>query len=137
MLKKPKKTKTSQIQSKIKCLKPEQTWSGLSPVKQNMPIWSMMCCQLRLDPSLARPATSFSLIVMILSAIPFTSPNLKINQKFSSINCYYCISYQVVLAQFLLLSISLLFLWVPVILSWQVESLYASDHKHLKSEHKI
>lgn len=96
----------------------------------------MMCCQLRLDPSLARPATSFSLIVMILSAIPFTSPNLKINQKFSAINCYYCISYQVVLTQFVMLSISLPFPWVPVILSLQVKSLYVSHHKDLKSEQK-
>ena len=36
-----------------------------------------MCSQLRVDPSLAKPSLSFCLIVMILSAIPLTSCNLK------------------------------------------------------------
>jgi hypothetical protein len=76
------------------------TWSGERPEKQNMPIWSVMCFQLRFDPytsgshpkltnhnytytctqndahtrtSLARLATSFWRIVMIRSAMPFTS----------------------------------------------------------------
>jgi len=53
------------------------TWSGLSPVKQNMPIWSVMCCQFWEEPSFLSPACSLSLIVMIRSAIDFTSPNLQ------------------------------------------------------------
>lgn len=34
------------------------TCSGFSPVKQNMPIWSVMCCQLWEDPSFLRLDTS-------------------------------------------------------------------------------
>merc|ERR1719315_723898 len=51
------------------------TCSGVMPVKQNIPIWSVMCCQLRVDPLLASPSLSCVLIVMILSAMVFTSTN--------------------------------------------------------------
>uniref|UniRef100_A0A8C9XQ98 Uncharacterized protein n=1 Tax=Sander lucioperca TaxID=283035 RepID=A0A8C9XQ98_SANLU len=42
-----------------------RTCSGLRPVKQNIPIWSVTCCQLWVEPSFFRPATSSSLILMI------------------------------------------------------------------------
>uniref|UniRef100_A0A667YSE9 Uncharacterized protein n=1 Tax=Myripristis murdjan TaxID=586833 RepID=A0A667YSE9_9TELE len=35
-----------------------------------MPIWSMTCCQLWLEPSFFRPATSCSLILMMRLAMP-------------------------------------------------------------------
>uniref|UniRef100_A0A3Q1IE89 Uncharacterized protein n=1 Tax=Anabas testudineus TaxID=64144 RepID=A0A3Q1IE89_ANATE len=38
-----------------------------------IPIWSMTCCQLWLEPSFFRPATSCSLILMMRLAIPWTS----------------------------------------------------------------
>ena len=53
------------------------TCSGFSPVKQNMPIWSMTCFQFRVEPSFFRLATSSSLIVMMRLAIPCTSPSLE------------------------------------------------------------
>jgi len=52
------------------------TCSCLRPVKQNMPIWSMTCCQLLVEPSFCRPATSCSLILMIRLAMPWTSSSL-------------------------------------------------------------
>lgn len=52
------------------------TWSGFSPVKQNMPIWSMTCCQFWVEPSFFRLATNSSLIVMMRLAMPCTSPSL-------------------------------------------------------------
>uniref|UniRef100_A0A3Q4BLT8 Uncharacterized protein n=1 Tax=Mola mola TaxID=94237 RepID=A0A3Q4BLT8_MOLML len=53
------------------------TCSGLRPVKQNIPIWSMTCCQLWVEPSFFRPATSCSLILMMRLAIPWTSSSLE------------------------------------------------------------
>lgn len=47
------------------------------PVKQNMPIWSVMCDHSRDDPSFARLERSSWRIEMILSAIPLTSANLE------------------------------------------------------------
>uniref|UniRef100_A0A672HYC9 Uncharacterized protein n=1 Tax=Salarias fasciatus TaxID=181472 RepID=A0A672HYC9_SALFA len=41
-----------------------------------MPIWSMTCCQLWVEPFFLSPATSCSLILMIRFAIPWTSSNL-------------------------------------------------------------
>uniref|UniRef100_A0A8C3AZ74 Uncharacterized protein n=1 Tax=Cyclopterus lumpus TaxID=8103 RepID=A0A8C3AZ74_CYCLU len=41
------------------------TCSGLRPVKQNIPIWSMTCCQFLEEPSFIRPAASCSLILMM------------------------------------------------------------------------
>lgn len=55
------------------------TCSGLRPVKQNIPIWSMTCCQLWVEPSFFRPATSCSLILMMRSAMPCTSSSLWAN----------------------------------------------------------
>uniref|UniRef100_A0A4W6C187 Uncharacterized protein n=1 Tax=Lates calcarifer TaxID=8187 RepID=A0A4W6C187_LATCA len=52
------------------------TCSGLRPVKQNIPIWSITCCQLWVEPSFFRPATSCSLILMMRLAIPWTSSSL-------------------------------------------------------------
>lgn len=53
------------------------TCSGFSPVKQNMPIWSVMCCQLWEDPSFLRLDTSCVRMLMIRSAMPFTSTSLR------------------------------------------------------------
>jgi len=52
------------------------TWSTLSPVKQNMPIWSVMCCQLCFEPSAFKLLTSCVRIEMMRSAIRFTSLSL-------------------------------------------------------------
>ena len=46
----------------------------------------MTCCQFLLEPSLVRPATSCSLMVMIRSAMPLTSPSLQTNIDTSSIH---------------------------------------------------
>lgn len=53
-----------------------ETCSGLRPVKQNIPIWSVTCCQLWVEPSFFRPATSCSLILMMRLAMPCTSSSL-------------------------------------------------------------
>uniref|UniRef100_A0A8C6RG57 Uncharacterized protein n=1 Tax=Nannospalax galili TaxID=1026970 RepID=A0A8C6RG57_NANGA len=42
-----------------------------------MPIWSVMCCQLWEEPSFLRLETSWVLMLMMRSAMPFTSCNLK------------------------------------------------------------
>uniref|UniRef100_A0A3P9AR31 Uncharacterized protein n=1 Tax=Maylandia zebra TaxID=106582 RepID=A0A3P9AR31_9CICH len=57
------------------------TCSGLSPVKQNIPIWSMTCCQLWEEPFFFKPATSCSLILMMRLAIPWTSSSLDTKNK--------------------------------------------------------
>ncbi len=49
------------------------TCSGLRPVKQNMPIWLVMCDQSFFEPHLARPSRSLVRIAPIRSAISFTS----------------------------------------------------------------
>ncbi|CAH7076590.1 unknown_gene_5196 [Phodopus roborovskii] len=41
-----------------------------------MPIWSVMCCQLWEDPSFFRLETNWVLMLMMRSAMPFTSCNL-------------------------------------------------------------
>uniref|UniRef100_A0A8C7GZY7 Uncharacterized protein n=2 Tax=Oncorhynchus TaxID=8016 RepID=A0A8C7GZY7_ONCKI len=41
-----------------------------------MPIWSMTCCQSRVEPSFFRLAASCSLILMMRLAMPWTSSNL-------------------------------------------------------------
>lgn len=46
------------------------------PVKQNMPIWSVICDQSRCEPSFFRLSRSCVRTDMIRSAIPFTSCNL-------------------------------------------------------------
>lgn len=43
------------------------------PVYENMPIWLMMWSQVPGAPTSFRAACNFSLIVMILSAMPFNS----------------------------------------------------------------
>merc|ERR1712168_1173801 len=45
------------------------------PVKQNIPIWSVICCQLQVDPLFASPSLNCVLMVMILSAMVLTSTN--------------------------------------------------------------
>lgn len=57
------------------------TCSGFRPVKQNMPIWSTMCCQLWEEPSFLRLETSWVRMLMMRSAMPFTSCNLEKNPK--------------------------------------------------------
>lgn len=57
------------------------TCSGFRPVKQNIPIWSMTCCQLWVEPSFFRPATSCSLILMMRLAMPCTSSSLLIERN--------------------------------------------------------
>lgn len=63
------------------CRDSYSTCSGFSPVKQNMPIWSMTCFQFRVEPSFFRLATNSSLIVMMRLAIPCTSPSLEREQS--------------------------------------------------------
>uniref|UniRef100_A0A3B5KH20 Uncharacterized protein n=1 Tax=Takifugu rubripes TaxID=31033 RepID=A0A3B5KH20_TAKRU len=41
-----------------------------------IPIWSVTCCQLWVEPSFFRPATSCSLILMMRLAMPCTSSSL-------------------------------------------------------------
>lgn len=57
------------------------TWSGFRPVKQNMPIWSVMCCQFLLLPSLTNPSRSRVLMSIILSAIPLSSTSLEMKPR--------------------------------------------------------
>lgn len=64
----------SAVKIKTMCV---STCSGLRPVKQNIPIWSITCCQLWVEPSFFRPATSCSLILMMRLAIPWTSSSLR------------------------------------------------------------
>lgn len=59
------------------------TWSLLRPVKQNMPIWSVIWDQSRWLPSFFKLFWSATLIEMILSAIPLTSVNLWKKIEFS------------------------------------------------------
>uniref|UniRef100_A0A8C5Z671 Uncharacterized protein n=1 Tax=Marmota marmota marmota TaxID=9994 RepID=A0A8C5Z671_MARMA len=47
-----------------------------------MPIWSVMCCQLWEEPSFLRLETSWVRILMMRSAMPFTSCNLNIYHCF-------------------------------------------------------
>ena len=54
------------------------TCSGFMPVKQNIPIWSVICSQLCVDPSRIKPSFNFLRIVIIRSAITLTSPSLKV-----------------------------------------------------------
>lgn len=56
---------------------PTRTWSGVMPVKQNMPIWSVMCCQFLVLPSFFSKSCSWVRMEMIRSAIFFTSASLK------------------------------------------------------------
>ena len=55
------------------------TWSGFIPVKQNIPICSVICSQFRVEPSFINPSLSFCRIVIMRSAIPLTSSSLKIS----------------------------------------------------------
>ena len=52
------------------------TCCGFMPVKQNIPIWSVMWDQLRDDPSFFKFSLSWVRMEMIRSAIPLTSFNL-------------------------------------------------------------
>lgn len=56
------------------------TCSGFMPVKQNIPIWSVICSQLCVDPSRIKPSFNFLRIVIIRSAITLTSPSLKVEE---------------------------------------------------------
>ena len=56
------------------------TCSGFMPVKQNIPIWSVICSQLCVDPSRINPSFNFLRIVIIRSAITLTSPSLKVEE---------------------------------------------------------
>ena len=64
----------------IKIIKPvdiiHHTCCWFMPVKQNMPIWSVICDQSRCEPSFFRLSRSCVRTDMIRSAIPFTSCNL-------------------------------------------------------------
>ena len=54
------------------------TCSGPIPVKQNIPIWLTMWSQFRFEPFLTNNSFSWVRIVIIRSAIPFTSISLKL-----------------------------------------------------------
>mmetsp|Transcript_21150 Transcript_21150/g.46400 ORF Transcript_21150/g.46400 Transcript_21150/m.46400 type:complete len:219 (+) Transcript_21150:234-890(+) len=49
------------------------TISPVMPLKQNMPIWSVTCCQGRVEPEASSSARSDERMVMMRSAMPFTS----------------------------------------------------------------
>ena len=49
--------------------------SGVNPVYANMPIWLVIWLQSCLDPKFSNSFFNKALMVMIRSAIPFTSPN--------------------------------------------------------------
>jgi len=72
-------TKSANYVQPVSCLQllMQHTWSTVSPVKQNMPIWSEICCQLCFEPSDFKLLTSWVRIEIIRSAIPFTSCNLQ------------------------------------------------------------
>lgn len=65
------------------CLLFQKTWQQefltcgwVSPVKQNIPIWSVIWLQSFWDPSRFKFSLNLLLTEIILSAIPFTSSNL-------------------------------------------------------------